>query len=35
MGKILEKASKDGIPVLETNLTGFEVAGKLYRLINP
>jgi predicted transcriptional regulator len=31
----LEKASKEGIPVLETNLTGFEVAGKLYRLINP
>ncbi len=30
----LEKASKEGIPVLVTDLNTFEVAGKLYKLLS-
>jgi hypothetical protein len=35
MSETLEKASKEGIPILESDLSAFEVAGRLYRLINP
>lgn len=31
---MLEKANEEDIPVLGTNLSTFEIAGKLYQLIN-
>ena len=30
----LEKASQEGIPLLVTELSGFEAAGRIYNLIN-
>lgn len=30
----LEKASQEGIPLLVTELSGFEIAGRIYNLIN-
>lgn len=30
----VERAGQAGIPILTTELTGFEVAGKLYELLN-
>ncbi len=30
----LEKASREGIPLLVTKLSGFEAAGRIYNLIN-
>ena len=35
MNETLEKACQEEIPVLESDLTGFEIAGRLYRLICP
>ena len=35
MSETLEKATNEGIPILESDLSAFEVAGRLYRLINP
>jgi len=31
----LEKATREGIPILITADPGFEVAGKIYRMISP
>ncbi len=30
-----EKASREGIPILVTDLPGFEIAGEVYRLLKP
>jgi len=30
----VEKASKEGIPIMVTDLAAFEIAGRIYRLIN-
>lgn len=35
MNETLEKAAKEGIPILESDQTGFDISGQLYRLINP
>ncbi len=31
----LEKASREGIPLLVTELSGFEAAGRIYNLLHP
>lgn len=31
----VERASQEGIPILVTELSGFEVAGKIYALLHP
>lgn len=31
----LEKASREGIPLLVTELSGFETAGRIYNLLHP
>jgi len=35
MSETLDKAAKEGIPIMESELAGFEIAGRIYRLINP
>jgi predicted transcriptional regulator len=35
MEDTLSKAGKEGIPILSTDLTGFEAAGKIYGLLYP
>jgi len=31
----IERASLEGIPILVTELSGFDIAGRIYRLIHP
>ncbi|MBW2560760.1 MAG: serine kinase [Deltaproteobacteria bacterium] len=31
----IERASQEGIPLLVTELSGFEIAGRIYRLLHP
>ncbi len=31
----LSRAEQEGIPILVTDLPGFEVAGKIYKILNP
>ena len=33
MGETVDKAISEGIPILESDATGFETAGKLYKLL--
>ncbi len=34
MDETIEKAKQENVPILETDLSAYEIAGRLYRLLN-